>query len=86
MVVGFSSELQAILLLSTENASIKMILINTLMVSTAPFPPLDYSQHTVNSATCGVEVVVGFSSELRRTLLLSTENTSYYELDSVFTQ
>ena len=63
-----------------------MILIIKLMVQMAHFPPLEYSLRTVNSATCGVEVVVGFSSERRRTLLLSTENTSYYELDSVFTQ
>ena len=42
----------------------------------AHFPPLEYSLRTVNSATCGVEVVVGFSSELRRTMLLSTKNAS----------
>ena len=59
-------------IVSTENASIKMILIITLMVRTVHFSPLVYSQHTVNSATSGEEVVVEFRSELRRTLLLST--------------
>ena len=49
-----------------------MILIITLMVQKVHFSPLVYSQHTVNSATSGEEVVVEFRSELRRTLLLST--------------
>ena len=57
VVVGFFSELQWALLLSTENDSMKHISIIAPVVQTPNFPPLEYGLCTVNSATCGVEVV-----------------------------